>query len=64
MKRSSSENDIVKNTTLQYEKFRQKYKPPSYSEFIIQNPNAKKRERIKAIITYYNFFYRFTHLKI
>jgi hypothetical protein len=59
IKRSSSENDIVKNTTLQYEEFRQKYKPPSYSEFLIQHPNAKKRERIKAITAYYNFLYRF-----
>lgn len=60
MKRSSSENDIDKNNNFHYAEFRQKYKPPSYSEFIIQNPNAKKSERIKAITTYYNFLYRFT----
>ena len=59
IKRSNSENDIDKNVTLQYEEFRQKYKPPSYSEFLSKHPNAKKRERVKAIATYYNFLYRF-----
>jgi len=59
IKRSSSENDIDKNNNLQYEEFRQKYKPLSYSQFIIQHPNAKRREKIKAITTYYNFLYRF-----
>jgi|DEB19_MinimDraft_3_1074340.scaffolds.fasta_scaffold789394_1 hypothetical protein len=59
IKRSSSENDIDKKSAFQYEEFRQKYKPPSYSEFIIKNPNAKKRERIQAIINFYRFIYNF-----